>query len=296
MTSSSPALPPVLLVASRIRTEERHILDSLRRHGIEAERLDPRTMVSAAHLDQRSRGLALIREISSTRARYAALALAHAGAVTINSAEAIGVCADKWLTSMAFARDAIPTPRTAIALTPQAALAECERVGYPVVLKPLSSSWGRRVALVRDPDAAQAVLEHCAALPAPQAHIIYLQEYIKKPGRDIRVIVVNDRPVGAIYRVASDWRTNVALGAETRPCPLTPELAKLATEAARAVGAEVAGVDVVEDQSGRLLALEVNQGVEFAGFERALGERANVADAIAELVRERRELVVAGMP
>lgn len=80
------------------------------------------------------------------------------------------------------------------------------------------------------------------------------------------------------------WRrTNVARGATTTARDLHDGLADLAMRAARAVGAQIAGVDVVEDTDGRLLVLEVNSGVEFAGLQKALDERCDVAGAIVEL-------------
>jgi [lysine-biosynthesis-protein LysW]--L-2-aminoadipate ligase len=178
-----------------------------------------------------------------------------------------------------------------LALTPEAALRELDSFGYPAVLKPLTGSWGRRVSLLREPAAARAVLEHCAALPSPQAQLIYLQEYVDKPGRDIRVVIIGGRPVAASYRAAEDdWRCNVALGARSLPCPLTPELAKLAMAAADAVGTDVAGVDLVEDGDGALLVLEVNHNVEFAGLQQAHGDRIDLAEELADhlLVRYRR--------
>src|SRR5262249_11935294 len=155
--------------------------------------------------------------------------------------------------------------------------AELETFGYPAVVKPLTGSWGRQVSLVREPDAARAVLEHRAALPNPEAHLIYLQEVVEKPGRDIRVVVIGGRPVAAPYRVAADWRCNVALGARSQACPIGPELAKLATAAARAVGTELAGVDLVEDSDGNLLVLEVNHNVELAGAQAANDGRVDLA-------------------
>jgi [lysine-biosynthesis-protein LysW]--L-2-aminoadipate ligase len=271
------------LLASRIRIEEKRLLDAFALLNVRVDRIDPRELVFALDAPALPWRVVLNREISGTRARYAALSLEAAGVPTLNSAHASEVCGDKWRTSLALRQAGVPTPHAALALTPDAALVEIERLGYPVVLKPLSSSWGRRVSLIRDPDAAQAVLEHCAALPAPQAHLIYLQSFVDKPGRDIRVVVVGDRAIGAVYRSATGWRTNVARGATTTVCDLHEELADLALRAARAVGARIAGVDVVEDTDGRLLVLEVNSGVEFAGLQSALGERCDVAGAIVEL-------------
>jgi [lysine-biosynthesis-protein LysW]--L-2-aminoadipate ligase len=287
VSTSTIAPAPVAVLASRIRTEEKAILRELEQRGVPVDHVDPRRFTQGIGPASALWPVALNREISGTRARYAALALEAAGTAVLNSAAAIETCGDKWSTSVALHRAGVPTPRTVLALTPEAA-AECiDQLGYPVVVKPLSSSWGRRVALLRDADAAEAVLEHCAALPSPQAHIIYIQQFIDKPARDIRVVVVGGEPVAAAYRHCAHWRTNVARGAVSRPCPLSAELAGLAVAAAAAVGAEIAGVDVVEDREGGLYVLEVNSGVEFAGLESAHQQTAGVAPAIADLVAAR---------
>jgi [lysine-biosynthesis-protein LysW]--L-2-aminoadipate ligase len=277
------------LLASRIRLEEKRLLDAFARRHVDVDIIDPRQLTF--HLDAAPQPweVVLNREISGTRARYGALSLEAAGVPVLNSATASEICGDKWRTSVALRQAGVPTPRAALALTPEAALVEIERLGYPVVLKPLSSSWGRRVSLIRDPDAAEAVLEHCAALPTPQAHLIYLQSFVEKPGRDIRVVVVGDRAVGAVYRSATGWRTNVARGATTTVCDLHDDLADLAIRAARAVDAQIAGVDVIEDTDGRLLVLEVNSGVEFTGLQRALDDRCDVAAAMVDLVLAHQE-------
>lgn len=282
--SAAVAESGIALLASRIRFEEKRILAAFDRRGVPVQQVDARELRFALHAGEPLWTVALNREISATRARYAALSLENAGTLVLNSATTTGVCADKWDTSLALRRAGVPTPRTVIALTPQAALAELADFGYPAVIKPLTGSWGKRVSLVREPDAARAVLEHCEALPSPQHHLIYLQEYVDKPGRDIRVVVVGGQPVAASYRVADDWRCNAALGADSRHCPLTPELAKLATAAAEAVDADLAGVDLVEDRAGALMVLEVNHNVEFAGAQRANGNGVDVAERIVDHV------------
>ncbi|WP_067503750.1 RimK family alpha-L-glutamate ligase [Actinoplanes sp. TFC3] len=282
------------LIASRLRLEEKRLLDAFAQRNVEVEVVDPRALRFGLTQTSLPWQVALNREISGTRARYGALSLEAAGVTTLNSAKASEICGDKWQTSVALREAGVPTPHAALALTPEAALDEIAEMGYPVVLKPLSSSWGKRVSLIRDADAAEAVLEHCAALPSPQAHLIYLQAYVEKPGRDIRVVVVGDQAVGAIYRSSKGWRTNVAKGATTTICDLHGDLADIAIGAARAVGADIAGVDLVEDTDGRLLVLEVNSGVEFAGLQRALGEGCDVPGKIADLVIERAGAVPAG--
>jgi [lysine-biosynthesis-protein LysW]--L-2-aminoadipate ligase len=280
--------PLLALVASRVRFEEKQLLGELDRSGIPYQQVDTRsffTELSAGEPARPGYRVALIREISQTRSYYAARLLEQAGVRTVNPSAVIEACGDKLRTSLLLASAGVRTPRTAVALAPDGALAAMRRIGYPVVLKPLSGSWGRLLAVARDEETATALLEHRSALPAPQQHVIYIQELIDSPGRDIRVIMASGEPVGAIYRRATaGWRTNVALGATPEPCPLTPVLASLCREAARAVtggspGGTVLGVDLIEDRSGALHVLEVNHNVEFRGFTTA-HESPRVAEVI----------------
>src|SRR5260370_4142069 len=109
-------------------------------------------------------------------------------------------------------------------------------LGYPVVLKPITGSWGRLLARINDRDAAEAVLEHQEMLGSYQHHVHYVQEYIAKPQRDIRAFVVGERTICAIYRTSEHWVTNTARGAVASNCPVTPELNSLSVRPAQAVG------------------------------------------------------------
>src|SRR5919197_6087249 len=216
----------VAVVASRVRFEEKLLLKALETWGVPHVLVDPRTLHVALDGVPPPWGTALVREIGATRALYAALALESLGVRTVNSSDAIRICGDKWKTAVALREAGLPAPRTLLALSPEAVPGAAEELGYPVVLKPLNGSWGRRVVLLRDPEEASAVLEYCAALPSPQAQILCVQEPVDKPGRDVRAIVVGDEVLGATYRLAVDgWRTNVALGADSRPCPLDDDMA-----------------------------------------------------------------------
>lgn len=268
------------LLASRVRTDERRIMAALERRGVNYSHVDTRTLHSG--FGRRRWPVVLNREIGVVRARYAAWALEAEGSRVLNTASAIEVCGDKWRTSMSLQAAGLPTPRTAIAMTPEATLAALDELGYPAVLKPLVGSWGRLVTKLETREQAGTVLEYQAALTGPQAHLGYLQALIDSGGRDIRVIVIGGVAIGASYRSSDDWRSNVARGARTGRCRLTPELAKLAAGAAEAVGAELAGVDVIEDGQGRQLVIEVNSGVEFSGFQQAHGDDLDVADLIVE--------------
>ncbi|MFD8818615.1 RimK family alpha-L-glutamate ligase [Streptomyces sp. NPDC059627] len=279
---ASSTAPRTALLASRMRFEENRILEVLDRRGIPCTTIDTRTVRHHLHDAPPPWDLVLNREISATKALYAARTFEAAGVPVLNSATAIETCGDKWRTSLALRAAGIPTPPAALALTAEAAEEAAAEIGYPVVLKPLVGSWGRRVALLPDAAALRTLLEYSEALPSPLAKLVYLQRYVDKPDRDIRVIVVGGTPVGAMYRTSDGWRTNVARGAVTTPCELTDDIAKLAAAAARETGARIAGVDLVEDSGGGLHVLEVNHGVEFRGFQAAHPGRIDVAEIIVD--------------
>jgi [lysine-biosynthesis-protein LysW]--L-2-aminoadipate ligase len=268
------------LLTSRVRTEERQIIAALERRGVGYEQVDTRTLHGTSA--DRRWPVVLNREIGSIRARYAAWTLEAEGSRVLNSAHAIDLCADKWRTSLALRTAGLPTPRTAIAMTPEATLAALDELGYPAVLKPVTGSWGRLVTRLGTRAEAVTVLEYVAALTGPQAHLGYVQSLIPPEGRQIRVIVVGGEAVGASHQLSEGWRTNVARGGRSIRCELSPDLAKLAVSAADSVGAELAGVDLIEDPDGRPLVLEVNSGVEFCGFQLALGGVVDSADRIVE--------------
>jgi len=252
---------------------------ALDRHGVRYEQVDTRTLYSYG--GQLRWPVVLVREIGTVRARCAAWTLEAEGSRVLNSAQAIEICADKWRTTLALQAAGVATPRTAIAMTPEATLAALDELGYPAVLKPLSGSWGRLVTKLDDRESAATVLEYVAALTGPQAHLGYVQSFVPSHDRNIRVIVVGGEALGASYQQNPGWRTNRLWGARCIECELTPELAKLAVSAADAVGAELAGVDIIEDPEGRQVVLEVNAGVEFTGFDQA-HDNVDAADRIVE--------------
>ncbi|MER3468147.1 MAG: 30S ribosomal protein S6--L-glutamate ligase, partial [Thermoflexus sp.] len=88
-------------------------------------------------------------------------------------------------------------------------------------------SWGRLLARVNDRDAAEALLEHKEVLGGFAHGVYYIQEYIPKPGRDIRAFVVGGQTIAAIYRTSDHWITNTARGGRAANCPVTPDLADL---------------------------------------------------------------------
>lgn len=242
-------------------------MDALRQRQAEVVLIDDRQV----YFDLVSQGenaswhrydVVLERSLSQSRGLYILHALEQLNVPTINRYTVAAICDDKYLTTAALLRHDIPTPRTLLTFTPEAALDAFDQIGYPAVLKPTVGSWGRLLAKVNDREAAEALLEHKATLGSYQHSIFYIQEYIAKPGRDIRAFVVGDRTICAIYRRSEHWVTNTARGAQAENCPVTPELDVLCRAAARAIGGGVLAVDLLESPRG-LLVNEINATMEF---------------------------------
>jgi len=224
----------------------------------------------------------LVRCLSHSQALYAAKILQEKGVRTVNSYETIATCGDKILTTLALIERRVPTPRTIIAFGRESALAAVEEMGYPVVLKPPVGSWGRLMGKLNDHEAAEALMEHKEALDKSQDVPFYIQDYIHKPGRDIRTLVVGDETVYAVYRRSAHWITNTARGGHTSSLPITPEVDRLSRAAARAVGGDIVAVDILEDPDGSLLVNEVNHTPEFHGAMQAT--EANIASRMVDYI------------
>lgn len=272
------------VLASRVRTEEKRIFEALESRGIPYEHLDERSVTFDLGQPGRRYAAVLNRSISQTRGLYASRCFEAEGIPVINPSRVIEICGDKLLTTFALMRAGLPTPRTAVAFTAESGLRAIETMGYPVVLKPISGSWGRLVARVNDRDSAEALLEHKESLGKLQHGVFYIQEYVDKPGRDIRTLVVGEIVISAMYRSSEHWVTNTARGADVTPCPITPDIEELSLGAARAVGGGMVAVDLLERRDGTLLVNEVNHTMEFHGTVAATG--VDVAGHLVDYVRK----------
>ena len=254
------------ILTSRVRVEEKLLIEALRKRAIEFDLIDDRELLlDMSHPEERWRAYdaVLCRSMSQSRGLAVLHVLEHWGVRVYNPASVTSTCNDKLLTTLALLRAGIPTPRTLLAFDPQVTIRGIEMLGYPVVLKPITGSWGRLLARINDRDAAEAVLEHQETLGSYQHHVHYVQEHVDKPQRDIRAFVVGGRTICAIYRTSEHWVTNTARGAVASNCPVTPELDDLCVRAARAVGGGILAIDVLEDPQRGLLINEINATMEF---------------------------------
>jgi [lysine-biosynthesis-protein LysW]---L-2-aminoadipate ligase len=273
----------IALLCSRMRVEEKLLRDALVHRGIEVEIVDDRELtVTLAHPIRRWDAV-LERSISQTRGLAMTRVLESWGIPTINRRAVAATCASKLDTSAALEAAGVPTPATAVAFSPEAALRAAEDIGYPVVLKPVTGSWGRLLAKINDRDAAEALFEHKALLGGPEHSVFYLQRHVDKPGRDIRAFVVGDEVICAIYRESGHWVTNTARGARTRDCTVDTTLRRLSLSAAAAVGGGVLAIDLLEDRD-RLLVSEVNATMEFKNSIDVTG--VDIPGRVADHVRE----------
>lgn len=250
---------------SRIRAEEKHLIQALEDRHVDLDLIDVRQAVFDLARPEEWTGYDVIVErcVSHSRALSALQILDAWGIPCVNNAHIAQICGSKLETSLALVGHNVPTPQVKIACTPESALAAIEEIGYPVVLKPAVGSWGRLLAKVNDREAAEAILEHKSTLGAYHHSIFYIQEYINKPQSDIRSFVVGGETICAITRHSAHWITNTARGGRAENCPVTAEIAALSQAAARAVGGGIVAIDLLETESGQLLVNEVNYTMEF---------------------------------
>ncbi len=250
---------------SRVRVEEKLLIQEIERRGLDHDLIDVRTL----QFDLEARDafsqydVVLERCVSHSRAAASLEILGSWGIPCVNNAHVARICGDKLATSLALTQNGVPTPRTMVAFTPESALDAIETLGYPAVLKPAVGSWGRLLAKVNDRESAEAILEHKATLGTYQHSIFYVQEYIDKPDSDIRSFVVDGETICAITRSSAHWITNTARGGQSANLPVSAEIDALSIAAAEAVGGGVVAVDLLETAEGELLVNEVNYTMEF---------------------------------
>ncbi len=250
------------LLYTRMRIEEKLLLEELqKRAGVEIVSIND----DEAYFDiaQRPAQVDVLfeRSISYNRGLYISRIFEAHGVTVVNPARVAERCGDKYVTSQILVDAGIPTPRTLMAFSEEAALKAVEDMGYPCVLKPVVGSWGRLLAKVENRFDAESFIEHKAALGVNH-QIYYIQKYVEKPGRDIRAFSVGGEPICAIYRSSENWITNTARGGVASNCPVTPELGELIRRTSDAIGGGLLAIDVFESAEG-LQVNEVNHTMEF---------------------------------
>jgi len=259
------------ILHTTIRADEKLIIEAAKKRGLKTRLVDIRTAIFNPATYKPDFDVALERCVSTVKGDYAIRFLESVGVPVINSSAVAAVCGDKFLTSLALQRADVPTPPFALVFgIDEARQAVRELGGFPAVIKPNLGSWGRLLAKTNDLDALEAIIEHKDVLGSPQQKAIYMQKYVEKPGRDIRVFVIGGEAICAVYRNSTHWITNTARGGHATNCPITPELRKIAKAASRAVGGGILAMDVFETSDG-LTINEINHTMEFKNSEAPTG-------------------------
>ena len=260
----------ICIVFDRLRTEEKLLQKNAEELGYETSMVDAK--ITSFDTDSKPENfefgdVVLERCVSYYRGLHFTACLEFMNIPVINKFDVANTCGNKMITSMLLKKNNIPTPKTYFSFSAETALDNFEKVGYPLVIKPIIGSWGRSVMPVKDKDTAEAVIENRQVTDGPHDRIYYLQEMIDRPPRDIRVITVGDQAISAMYRKSSGgFKTNIALGADPELCEITKEMEDLCEKTSKAVGGGILGIDLMEDKEKGLVVHEVNNTVEFKGL------------------------------
>jgi RimK family alpha-L-glutamate ligase len=188
------------------------------------------------------------------------LLLERAGFEVLNRARALLACHDKWRTARLLGTSGLPHPQTAV-YVPGSPVT----LSAPLVVKPRFGSWGVDVERCETQQEVEACLERVSTRSWFRRHGALLQELVPSDGTDLRIIVAGGHAVGATQRIArhGEWRTNTSLGGTRRSVDPPGDARAIAVEAARAVDADFAGVDLLPLAGGGYTVLELNAAVDF---------------------------------
>jgi len=203
--------------------------------------------------------------------------LTRMGVPVVNQPSAIEKAVDKYYALALLSEKGVPVPRTVVTENVSEALRAFKSFGGEAVVKPVFGSRGIGAARISNPDVAERVFRTLRF----HRHVIYIQEFIPHGKRDMRTLVIGGKVVAAMYRVSDSWKTNVSLGATPVHADIAEQAEELALNAAKAIGCEIAGVDMMESDAG-LLVNEVNSQPGWRGLQTTT--KINIADEIAEYV------------
>lgn len=260
----------ISIVFDRLRSEEKMLQKEATALGHDANTVDAK--ITQIDTDSRKEqydfgDVVLERCVSYFRGLHFTACLEFMDVPVINNFQVANVCGNKMFMTLLLKKNNVPTPKTYFSFSQEAAVENVEKIGYPLVIKPVIGSWGRGVMPIKDRDTLDAIIEIRELSDTPHDRIYYFQEMVKRPPRDIRVITVGGNAIAAMYRKSTGgFKTNIALGADPELCNITQEMEDLAAKASDAVGGGILGVDMMEDEERGLVVHEVNNTVEFKGL------------------------------
>ena len=264
--------PEISVLYDTIRWEEKALLEAGKKKNVNLQMVDCKKLSLELDSDPTDFGVVLQRCVSYYRNLHSTAALEGMGVNVINCLNTGIFAGNKLFTHMLLKKNGVPTPFATVSFSRESALETLERQGYPKIIKPTVGSWGRMVSKLNDSDSAEGIIESREKMyPIYQIH--YLEEFVERPPRDIRAIMVGDKVVAAIYRRSGNgsWKTNMALGGIAEECKVTSEMEEICIKAKNAVQGKIVGVDLMESKDRGLVVHEVNNTTEYKNTVRVCG-------------------------
>ncbi len=275
----------ITVLYDTIRLEEKLLIEAAKKNNFDLEMVDCKKL--SIDLNERSiiDNPVLQRCVSYYRNLHSTAALEGQGVQVVNCLNTGVFAGNKLFTHMLLQKSGVPTPNATVAFSKDAAMNALDRNGFPKIIKPTVGSWGRMVSKINDMDSAEGIIEGREAMyPIHQVH--FLEEFVERPPRDIRAIVIGDTVPAAIYRNSGDgnWKTNTHLGGSAETCKITNELEEICLKAKNAVQGEIVGVDLMESNEKGLVVHEINNTTEFRNVVRVTG--VDIPKLMLEYVKE----------
>ena len=262
----------ITVLYDTIRLEEKLLIKAAERHDINIEMVDCKQLFVDLNKNTQEFETVLQRCVSYYRNIHSTATLEGLGARVINCLNTGLLAGNKLFTHMLLQKAGIPTPEATIAFSKESAMKSLEKSGYPKIIKPTVGSWCRMVSKLNDRDSAEGVIESRESMH-PTYQMYFLEEFVQRPPRDIRAIVIGDTVAGAIYRVSNDanWKTNTHLGGSAEACEVSNELEDICIKAKNTVQGEIVGVDLMESNDKGLVVHEINNTTEFRNVVKVTG-------------------------
>jgi|TARA_B110000263_G_scaffold38597_1_gene30183 [lysine-biosynthesis-protein LysW]--L-2-aminoadipate ligase len=262
----------ITVLYDTIRLEEKLLIEAAKKNNFNLEMVDCKKL--AIDLNEQSiiDNPVLQRCVSYYRNLHSTAALEGQGVQVVNCLNTGVFAGNKLFTHMLLQKAGVPTPNATVAFSKDSALESLKKNGFPKIIKPTVGSWGRMVSKINDLDSAEGIIEGREAMyPIHQVH--FLEEFVERPPRDIRAIVIGNNVAAAIYRNSGDghWKTNTHLGGFAETCKITNELEDICLKAMKSVQGNIVGVDLMESKEKGLVVHEINNTTEFRNVVRVTG-------------------------
>ena len=268
-----------------IRLEEKLLIESAKKNDINLEMVDCKKLFVDLNDNKNFDGPVLQRCVSYYRNLHSTAAIEGQGTKVVNCLNTGIFAGNKLFTHMLLQKAGVPTPDATVAFSKDSALEALDKNGFPKIIKPTVGSWGRMVSKINDMDSAEGIIDGREAMyPIHQVH--FLEEFVERPPRDIRVIVIGDNVAAGIYRNSGDgnWKTNTHLGGSAETCEITNEIEDICIKAKDAVYGDIVGIDLMESNEKGMVVHEINNTTEFRNVVRVTG--VDIPKLMLEYVKE----------